>query len=74
MLLIINFNACIIKHDITLQKIISKSMYVMPCSDMQSEDYHLQWDITKEKWLELKEQPLPWKICLDPVKIMPLYN
>lgn len=35
-----------------------------------SEGYHLQWEISKEKWLELREQPLPWKIYLDPEKLM----
>ncbi len=33
-------------------------------------EYHLQWEISKEKWLELKEQPLPWKIYLEPEKLM----
>jgi molybdate transport system ATP-binding protein len=35
-----------------------------------SEDYNLQWEASKEKWLELKEQPIPWRIYLDPVKLM----
>lgn len=29
-------------------------------------EYHLQWEVTKEKWLEIKDQKLPWSICLDP--------
>jgi len=33
-------------------------------------DYHLQWEIPKEKWLELKDQGLPWSICLDPEKLI----
>lgn len=41
---------------------------------INSEDYHLQWDISKEKWLELKEQPLPWKICLNPDKLVTFYS
>ena len=36
-----------------------------------SEAYHLQWEISKEEWLVLKEQPLPWSICLSPEKLMP---
>ncbi|MEN6390814.1 MAG: sulfate/molybdate ABC transporter ATP-binding protein [Syntrophomonas sp.] len=35
-------------------------------------DYHLQWEMPRDRWLELKDQPLPWKICLDPDKIMTL--
>ncbi|MGI6225417.1 MAG: sulfate/molybdate ABC transporter ATP-binding protein [Peptococcales bacterium] len=31
----------------------------------KSEDYHLEWEITKEKWLEIKEQALPWTLCLQ---------
>lgn len=34
------------------------------------EDYHLQAEVLKDKWLELKESPYPWKIQLNPVKIM----
>lgn len=30
----------------------------------------LQWEVTKEKWAELKEQPLPWKVCLAPEKLL----
>ncbi len=35
-----------------------------------SGSYHLQWKVTKEKWLELQGRPLPWNICLDPEKLM----
>ncbi len=38
------------------------------------EEYHLQWEVAKEKWLELKEQPLPWKISLSPVRLMTFYH
>ncbi|MGL5835788.1 MAG: ATP-binding cassette domain-containing protein, partial [Waterburya sp.] len=34
------------------------------------EDYHLQAEVFKDKWLELKELPCPWKIQLHPLKIM----
>jgi ABC-type sulfate/molybdate transport systems ATPase subunit len=33
-------------------------------------DYHLQWEISKEKWFEIKDKPLPWNIQLNPEKIM----
>lgn len=33
-------------------------------------DYNLQWEMSKEKWIELQERPLPWKICLDPEKLI----
>jgi molybdate transport system ATP-binding protein len=35
-----------------------------------TEDYHLQWEITKEQWLTIKDQPLPWNICLKPEKLI----
>ncbi|WP_036482914.1 molybdate ABC transporter permease subunit [Myxosarcina sp. GI1] len=38
------------------------------------EDYHLQAEVFKKKWLDLKERPLPWKIQLHPLRIMPLEN
>jgi molybdate ABC transporter permease protein len=31
-------------------------------------DYHLQAEVFKEKWAVLKNQPLPWKIQLEPIK------
>jgi molybdate transport system permease protein len=34
------------------------------------EDYHLQAEVFKDKWLELKERPCPWKVQLHPLKIM----
>lgn len=39
-----------------------------------TEDYQLQWEVSKEKWMELKAQPLPWKICLHPDKLMSFEN
>ncbi len=35
-------------------------------------DYHLQAEVFKEKWLEMKDQPLPWSIHLDPIRLMVL--
>lgn len=34
------------------------------------EDYHLQAEVFKDKWLELKDRPFPWKIQLHSLKIM----
>jgi molybdate transport system permease protein len=34
------------------------------------EDYHLQAEVFKDKWLELKDIPFPWRIQLHPLKIM----
>ena len=34
------------------------------------EDYHLQAEVFKDKWMELKDRPFPWKIQLNPLKIM----
>jgi len=34
------------------------------------EDYYLQWELSKEKWFELKERPLPWNICLSAERII----
>jgi molybdate transport system ATP-binding protein/molybdate transport system permease protein len=32
-------------------------------------DYHLQVEITQERWAELKSQPLPWSAQLDPDRL-----
>lgn len=34
------------------------------------EDYHLQAEVFKEKWLELKTRPYPWYIQLHPLRLM----
>ena len=34
------------------------------------EDYHLQAEVFKDKWAELKDRPFPWKIQLHPLRIM----
>lgn len=34
------------------------------------EDYHLQAEVFKEKWQELKARPFPWQIQLSPLRIM----
>jgi len=37
---------------------------------IDSEDYHLQWEMPKEQWLTLKDQPLPWSVYLNPEKLI----
>ncbi len=34
------------------------------------EDYHLQAEVFKDKWAELKDRPFPWKIQLSQLRIM----
>ncbi len=36
------------------------------------EDYHLQAEVFKDKWAELKDRPFPWKIQLSQLKILVL--
>ena len=33
-------------------------------------DYHLRVEVFKEKWASLKTRPLPWKVCLDPLRLI----
>ncbi|KJH72046.1 molybdate ABC transporter permease subunit [Aliterella atlantica] len=33
------------------------------------DDYHLQAEVFKEKWANLKDKPLPWHIYLDPGRL-----
>jgi len=35
-----------------------------------SSDYHLQAEVFKEKWATLKDQPFPWHIRLDPLRLI----
>ena len=34
------------------------------------EDYHLQAEVFKDKWAELKDRALPWKVQLNPLQII----
>lgn len=34
------------------------------------QDYHLQAEVFKEKWATLKDQPFPWYVRLDPLRLM----
>lgn len=33
-------------------------------------DYHLQVEILKEKWESLKDCPMPWRVTLDPKRVL----
>ncbi|WP_414568502.1 molybdate ABC transporter permease subunit [Nostoc sp. CCY 9925] len=35
-----------------------------------SQDYHLQAEVFKEKWVTMKDQPFPWYVCLDPLRLI----
>lgn len=35
-----------------------------------SGQYHLQVEIYKEKWVDLKDRPFPWNIHLDPIRLI----
>ena len=38
------------------------------------EDYHLQAEVFKDKWAELKDSPFPWKIQFDSLRIILLQS
>ena len=33
-------------------------------------DYHLQAEVFKEKWMTLKDRPFPWRVQLDPLRLI----
>jgi molybdate transport system ATP-binding protein len=35
-----------------------------------SRDFVLQWEMSKDRWVELKHYPLPWKVYFDPDKLI----
>ncbi|MEH1986918.1 molybdate ABC transporter permease subunit [Nostoc sp.] len=35
-----------------------------------SQDYHLQAEVFKEKWAAMKDQPFPWYVRLDPLRLI----
>jgi molybdate transport system permease protein len=39
-------------------------------SPRTGEPYHLQADLPKEAWRQLRDQPQPWRIQLDPERIL----
>jgi len=40
---------------------------------LDTEDYHLQAEVFKEKWVRLKDRPMPWSIALNPDRLMLLH-
>lgn len=38
------------------------------------DDYQLQWELSKEKWQDVQNRPLPWDIVLDPERLIVLYK
>lgn len=48
-------------------------MTVYLCIEKQPlgmKDYHIQWEISKEKWNKIQDIPVPWKIQLKPEKLI----
>jgi molybdate ABC transporter permease protein len=39
-----------------------------------SQDYHVQAEIFKEKWQAIKDQPLPWYVRFDPLRLILLVD
>ncbi|MCC5637707.1 molybdate ABC transporter permease subunit [Nostoc sp. CHAB 5844] len=39
-----------------------------------SQDYHLQAEVFKEKWAQMKDQPYPWYVHLDPLRLILMDN
>jgi molybdate transport system permease protein len=35
-----------------------------------SRDYHVQAEVFKEKWHDIKDQPFPWSVQLDPARLI----
>ncbi len=38
------------------------------------QDYHVQAEIFKEKWQDIKDQPFPWNVRLDPLRLILMVN
>lgn len=43
-------------------------------SPAHSQDYHLQAEVFKEKWVILKDRPSPWYVRLDPLRLLLMQN
>ncbi|KUO78252.1 MAG: ABC transporter [Desulfosporosinus sp. BRH_c37] len=37
---------------------------------LEQGNYHLQWEITKKMWLDLKDRPQPWGLRIDPAELI----
>lgn len=54
----------------TVESPYTVTVYLKPVEmECANDRYTLQWEISKEKWNALKEQPLPWRVKLDPAKL-----
>lgn len=40
----------------------------------KNRDYQLQWEVSKDKWFELKYKPQPWKIYMNSEKLFLMYE
>lgn len=40
------------------------------CPPISEHDYHIQVEVFKEKWWTMKDHPLPWKVFLDPLRLI----
>ena len=40
------------------------------CPPNSSENHHVQAEVYREKWEQLKIHPFPWYVCLKPVKLI----
>lgn len=47
------------------------TLYISICKKSTStDDYDLQWEISKEQWDDLKNREQPWEICLSPERLL----
>jgi ABC-type sulfate/molybdate transport systems ATPase subunit len=37
---------------------------------VDAQDYHVQAEVFKERWYEIKDRPLPWAVQLNPARLM----
>ncbi|MEH1912151.1 MAG: hypothetical protein V7L05_30170 [Nostoc sp.] len=44
----------------------------MSCCSLSNshQDYHLQAEVFKEKWATIKDEPFPWYVRLDPLRLI----
>lgn len=62
------FDCWIISTDETLFRTMVYLKFSAPIRDKK--DYHILWDISKEKWDLIKNKPLPLKIRINPDKVI----
>jgi len=64
------FSCWLVQHSETPHRMTLYLKLHSPPNNPQ--DYHLQAEIFKEKWAELKDKPLPWNICFNSLRLMML--